>query len=85
MSAQAVSTDQLCQTTIAAVCASCQGSGSRLGRPCEGCGGAGQVQVHQPAIKCPRCKGTGEQTSGYTEYPLCVVCRGCGWAMALRS
>lgn len=66
-------------------CAACAGSGCRLGAPCAACGGAGRALVHQPALQCPRCKGTGEKTAGYAEFPLCIVCRGTGWALVKKD
>lgn len=52
--------------------------------PCQTCRGTGKVLVLQPSVKCPRCKGSGEPSLGdFNLAPVCVICRGAGWAMAL--
>ena len=66
-------------------CVSCAGTGYRNSLRCQACGGGGSVLVYQPAIKCPRCRGTGEATPGFNQYPLCIICRGVGWAMVMRN
>ena len=65
-------------------CAACQGAGRSGAVPCKACGGLGRVQVYQPSIICPICKGTGESDprAGYLE--ACVICRGTGWARTLQ-
>lgn len=65
-------------------CASCAGTGFRIDINCEACAGHGVVLVYPPAIKCPRCEGTGGPTPGYA-YRFCIVCRGSGWALVVRG
>ena len=65
-------------------CAACLGTGEMDGALCRACSGIGHVLVCQPSLPCPRCEGTGRATPGYEhDYPLCIVCRGSGWAMVL--
>jgi len=67
-------------------CAACAGIGHNGTAQCRACAGRGLALVHQPALKCPRCAGTGEVTPGFEYlYPHCIVCRGLGWAMVLSE
>jgi hypothetical protein len=65
-------------------CALCKGVGGSAGDPCLACNGKGNVLVHQPSLKCPRCAGDGKphgRESLLYSAKLCVVCRGTGWVM----
>ena len=63
-------------------CAFCQGNGkdpfellSELAT-CQVCGGRGNVEVKEPAIKCAYCKGSGVHPLGARV--TCTVCNGKG-------
>lgn len=66
------------------VCGLCKGTGVCDGGPCAPCKGSGGVLVHQPALKCPRCDGSGKASpkDSFAYYSLCIVCRGTGWALS---
>jgi len=64
------------------ICAFCKGKGkdpfgllSELAT-CQVCGGKGQVEVIEPAIKCAFCKGTGVYP--HNARVTCTVCNGKG-------
>ena len=63
-------------------CGFCEGVGGTTLHPCPACKGKGTVLVHQPAIQCARCNGSGKPEA-HTSYlsNLCEVCRGFGWVM----
>jgi hypothetical protein len=66
------------------ICAYCKGIGRSNRKACPACLGARLVLVHQPALKCPRCNGSGrpddhDRIEYYQDF--CVICRGKGWAM----
>jgi len=63
-------------------CAFCRGKGidpfnllSKLST-CQVCGGAGKVEIIEPAIKCVYCKGTGVYP--HNARVTCTVCNGKG-------
>src|SRR5262245_26421656 len=64
-------------------CGLCNGLGGSTENPCAPCNGKGSVLVHQPSLKCPRCKGTGKPRANdeLTYSTRCIVCRGSGWVM----
>jgi len=69
-------------------CGYCLGAGAANGFACTPCHGGGRVYVHQPSLKCPRCKGNGrsdEQARALYESDSCLVCGGSGWVMAVES
>lgn len=70
------------------VCGFCSGFGGNKDGPCAACCGNRCVLVHQPSIKCPRCKGTGKQDGSDPSlkyFKLCTVCRGLGWAFGTAN
>jgi DnaJ-class molecular chaperone len=66
-------------------CGSCRGLGTTAasGQPCSPCHSTGKVLVSQPALHCPRCKGSGKPAEDGYGLPVCAVCRGTGWALRL--
>jgi DnaJ-class molecular chaperone len=68
-------------------CVACLGTGNIPGHsPCPACEGIGTVMTCQPPLTCPRCKGTGQHTSGMfllINSEFCVICRGTGWVLTL--
>ncbi|MEW6410765.1 MAG: hypothetical protein AB1488_11785 [Nitrospirota bacterium] len=67
------------------ICAFCRGKGkdpfnllSELAT-CQVCGGTGEVEVSEPAIKCAYCLGTGVHPYGVRI--TCTVCNGKGMVM----
>src|SRR5215813_4021969 len=67
------------------LCGFCRGFGRSKHTRSPACEGRRFVLVHQPPIKCPRCKGNGkadphDRVTFARE--LCLVCRGKGWALA---
>jgi hypothetical protein len=65
------------------LCALCRGIGGRANAPCIACKGRRTVLVHQPALSCPRCNGTGkpnEHDRIQFSSNFCLVCRGRGWS-----
>ena len=71
------------------VCGLCSGK-ARLsgGEPCTPCMGKGTVLVRQPALRCPRCSGSGLPTEiDRIQYyaSLCMICGGTGWVMTLDT
>jgi DnaJ-class molecular chaperone len=67
------------------VCRYCDGIGGTPDNQCPGCTGKGSVLVHQPAIKCPRCLGSGKPETKLEYLNVCAVCRGCGWVMTISD
>jgi predicted nucleic acid-binding Zn ribbon protein len=65
-------------------CGLCEGVGGTTDQLCPACKGKGNVLVHQPALQCPRCSGSGkpEKTRAYLSN-VCTVCRGSGWVMTV--
>ena len=66
------------------VCGYCEGLAHSGGSMCPGCQGKRVVLVHQPPVKCPRCKGNGKphmHDKGESSSDFCVICRGSGWAL----
>ena len=69
------------------ICAYCKGIGRSNREACPACMGERLVLVHQPALKCPRCNGTGRPDEhDRIEYyqVFCFICRGKGWAMTAQ-
>ena len=62
------------------VCCFCKGFGSTSANPCPACNGNYLVLVHQPALKCPKCNGTGQPERSHG-LQVCIVCRGFGFVM----
>jgi DnaJ-class molecular chaperone len=64
-------------------CRRCDGRGQvPESGTCQACRGNGSVMVHQPAISCPRCGGSGAAQPGdglAYDSSLCTVCLGTGW------
>ena len=70
------------------LCGYCRGVGRSNGAMCPACQGNRLVVVHQPAMTCPRCKGSGKASPVdivEVATDLCIVCRGKGWAFTRRS
>jgi hypothetical protein len=69
------------------ICGYCKGIGRSNRKACPACAGERLVLVHQPALKCPRCDGSGRPDAhDRIEYfqDFCVICRGKGWAMTAQ-
>ena len=70
------------------LCGYCRGFGTSNGTKCPACHGNRLVVVHQPAMACPRCKGSGKTSPVdivEVDNDCCIVCRGKGWAFTRRS
>ena len=66
------------------VCGFCSGFGCSEDSICQACKGSRTILVHQPALKCPRCMGTGRSDRAEPSvrcYRFCTVCGGSGWAL----
>ena len=66
------------------LCGLCRGIGRRSSAPCVACKGKRTVLVYQPALKCPRCGGSGqadEHDRINFGLSLCLICHGTGWVM----
>jgi len=69
------------------ICGFCRGIGRSNRKDCPACRGERLVLVHQPALKCPRCDGSGRPDAhDRVEFheDFCVICRGRGWAMTAQ-
>jgi len=62
-------------------CAHCRGTGAIKTFPCTVCRGAGVNPAPAgPTMVCPKCRGTGDDTSAPAMD--CLTCRGRGWVSA---
>jgi len=69
------------------LCGYCKGFARINATMCPACAGHRLVLVHQPAIACPRCSGSGKADAFDRltfDRDLCIVCRGKGWAFTRR-
>jgi len=69
-------------------CGYCEGFGRKNRTECPACHGERLVLVHQPALACRSCNGTGKaDPHDRVKFArdLCIVCRGKGWAFTRRN
>jgi RecJ-like exonuclease len=62
-------------------CRFCDGTGKYLNKPCEICGGKGEVEVVDKNRKCQFCKGRGYMMAGIP----CTTCGGTGATRPLNK
>ena len=68
------------------VCGFCDGVGGTAKERCPARKGNGTVLVHQPALKCPRCNGSGKPEKMRLYFSdVCTVCRGSGWVLTVDN
>ena len=65
-------------------CAHCKGTGAVKTFTCTVCGGKGFLPAaSEPSVKCPECKGTGDDAPAPAM--ACLKCHGRGWLPAVMA